>query len=96
MKAKKELEEIIVCDCGSLEHQMVIQATNWGDDDPDSRYVYVDMYLAHLPFWKRLWYGIKYICGYKCKYGAFEEIILKPEDAYKFEKVVEWLKKCEQ
>jgi hypothetical protein len=36
-------------------------------------------------------YGIKYIFGRQSRYGAFDEIILKPEDVSKFEKVVEHL-----
>jgi hypothetical protein len=35
----------------------------------------------------RLIYGLKYILGRQCGYGAFDEIILNPKDAKKFEKI---------
>ena len=92
VKPKNELEEIVVCDCGSLEHQVYIHATDYEDGDVENGYVYLDVHLAPLHWWDRLRYGIKYIFGYKCCYGAFEEVILKPKDAPKFEKVVKWLK----
>ena len=37
-------------------------------------------------------YGIKYIFGYRCKYGAFDEFIFKPEDAYKIQRLANYLK----
>ena len=92
VEPKKELEEIVVCDCGSYEHQIIIKATDWGDGDEDNGFVYLEVHLTPMRWWKRLWYGIKYIFGYRCCYGAFEEVILKPSDVTKFEKVVKWLK----
>lgn len=42
-------------------------------------------------FWQRVKYGIKYIFGYKCRYGAFDEFIFNPEDAPKLQKLVDYL-----
>ena len=71
-------DEIIICDCGSAEHQMVLRF----DDDKDlGRQVFVEIHLVHLVWYKRLWMGIKYIFGYKCCYGNFEEMILSPKHA---------------
>ena len=81
----KELEEIIICACGDVEHQMIIRSID-GDDD-----VYVSIHLVKLGFFKRLWYGIKYIFGYQCKYGAFDEIIITKKDKHKLSKVIQWL-----
>ena len=70
--------EIIICDCSSAEHQLVLHY----DDDKDlGRQVFVEMHLVPLVWYKRLWLGIKYIFGYKCKYGNFEEMILSPKHA---------------
>jgi len=35
--------------------------------------------------------GLKYIFGYKCKYGQWEEFILKPEHASQLRKLSELL-----
>ncbi|MBR1436345.1 MAG: hypothetical protein IJ584_14685, partial [Bacteroidales bacterium] len=55
--------------------------------------VYIAVHLNKKPFWKRLKYAIKYIFGYQCKYGAFDEIILNPDDAERLQKVVDYLRK---
>ena len=82
----KDMEELILCKCHSPEHMMLFRTVE-GDDE-----VFVTFHLRRLPFFKRLWAGIKYIFGYTSMYGDFDEIILRPEDAYKFEKVVKYLK----
>ena len=54
-------DEIIICDCGSAEHQMVLRY----DDDKDlGRMVYVEIHLVNKRWYERLWMGIKYIFGY--------------------------------
>ena len=71
-------DEIIICVCSSAEHQMVLHY----DDDKDLvRQVFVEIHLVPLVWYKRLWLGIKYIFGYKCCYGNFEEMILSPKHA---------------
>lgn len=71
-------DEIIICDCDSAEHQIVLRY----DDDKDlGRMVFVEVHLKPLVWYKRLWMGLKYIFGYKCCYGNFEEMILSPKHA---------------
>ena len=84
-KKSKELEELIICACGDVEHQMIFRTID-GDDD-----VYVDIHLVKLPFFKRLWYGVKYIFGYRSKYGAFDEIILTKKHKQTLSRVIQWL-----
>jgi hypothetical protein len=79
--------EIIICECHSTEHQMVVTY----DNDENHPMVYLHIHLTKRPFWKRVIYGIKYIFGKQSRYGAFDEMILNPEDVPKFEKVVEHL-----
>lgn len=81
----KELEEIIICACENVEHQVIIRTVEGWEE------VAVAIHLKHLPFHKRLWHGIKYIFGHKSKYGDFDEIIIAPKDVDKIKKVVEWL-----
>jgi hypothetical protein len=37
-------------------------------------------------------YGIKYILGRQCNYGAFDEFIFNPEDADKLQNLVNHLR----
>lgn len=90
----KETKEILICDCHSTEHQLVIY---YSEDELDNGKKYPMCYFHVLlnkkPFWERLVYGIKYIFGYQCRYGAFEEFIFNPQDAEKLEKLAKYLKK---
>ena len=62
-------------------------------DDKVYPMIYLHIHLAKRPFWQRVKYGISYILGRQCRYGAFEEMILNPDDAPKYEKISEYLKK---
>src|SRR5271169_3680025 len=73
--------EFFVCSCMSPEHTI-----RW-TRDPEDNQVYIYVYLAPLTFWRRLWTGLKYICGYQCRYGAFDEFILDNSDAIRLEEM---------
>ena len=67
---------------------------SWDEDEDE---VYVEIHLAnHRGFFSRLWKGLKYAFGYKCRYGAFEEVILREDDADNLQKVVDHLKTSRQ
>lgn len=90
--------DLLICQCHSTDHQLIFLYDEDKIEKKDGtveidKTVYIHVYLSDETFWRRLWYGIKYIFGYKCRYGAFDEFIIKPEDAPKFEKVAEFLKK---
>ena len=86
---KNDNEILFLCACSSSEHQFIVR---W---DNEYEQVYISIHLAnYLGFWKRLLRGIKYIFGYKCKYGDFDEIILREKDADKLQTIVDHLKKC--
>lgn len=82
-------QEFLICKCHSLDHMIVF--TWWGDDE--EKEVYVEIHLSPLGFWERLKHAIKYVFGYRSRYGDFDSIIIREEDAPKLEKVVEYLKK---
>lgn len=86
----KEQQETLICQCNSVEHQI---SFNWIEDKELEGEVYMEIHLAKLSFWDRLKHGVKYIFGYRCRYGDFDEVILKKNDVHKLEKVVEFLKK---
>lgn len=77
--------EIIICDCMSPEHQIIIVYDN------EDELCYLRVHLQKYSFWKRLKYGLLYIFGRQCNYGAFDEIILTKDHAYKFYKLYEFL-----
>jgi len=83
--------DIVICACHSTEHQMVI---SYSEDIIDwVRYpeVYLHIHLKQKSFWLRVRYAIKYIFGYQCRYGAFDEMIIDKKDINKFRKIVEHL-----
>ena len=82
-----DLEEIIICQCCSAEHQMLFRGIL---DEP--RMASLDIHLSPLSFWGRLRHGIKYIFGYRCKYGDFDEVILTDEHIEKLQKVIDYLR----
>jgi hypothetical protein len=53
---------------------------------------YAHIHLNRRPFWERVKYGIKYIFGYRCRFGAFDEFLFNPDDVEKLEKLVKYLK----
>jgi len=58
---------LITCACHSPEHSLQF------DYDPDENDLFIYIHLNQLSFFKRLWYGIKYISGYQPRYGHYEE-----------------------
>lgn len=82
--------ELFICRCDSTEHQLIF---SYFDDDLNERFVYCNVNLIpEQNIWKRIKNGIKYIFGYKSKYGQFDEFIFKKEDVHKLEEIVKYLK----
>ena len=54
---------ILICDCGTLEHQVIME---YWDDEPFAVDISVSM-IDNKSFWRRFWTGIKYILGYRGK-----------------------------
>ena len=89
----KERTELFRCKCSSCEHLVIV---NYWLDDKDIE-VYMSIHLAKERFFQRLLHAIRYIFGYRSKYGDFDEIILRPEDWKKMQDIAEHLKKgCEK
>ena len=63
------------CACGSSEHTLRFTL------DKEDKEIYTDVYLNQYRAWyMRLLVGIKYIFGYKCKYGHWDNWILYEPD----------------
>jgi hypothetical protein len=85
MEDSKYLE----CRCSSPEHTLRF----FFDDDPEFPCVYAAVFLANDPWHRRVLTGLKYILGYKCKYGHFDEFMLKPEDCDSLIEIASLMKK---
>jgi hypothetical protein len=80
------VEEVIVCKCANVEHQIIF---SYFEDEPD---IYMSIHLVpESNIFKRIWNGIKYIFGYKCRYGHFDELIISTKDIPKLEKILDHL-----
>ena len=79
LKKLPEERLLLICDCHDVEHQIQFV---YDPEEHDEGFdcIYVHAHLTKQSFFRRLSYGIKYIFGYRGKYGAFTEIVLHPED----------------
>ena len=74
---------LYLCACESLQHSFVVTAE--GDD------MFIEIHLSPLPFRNRLENAIRYLFGYRSRYGDFEEIVLTPETAFDLgDSLLEW------
>lgn len=81
--------ELFICQCNNTEHQLIF---SYFPDDEDKD-VYVSVHLTpEYNIWKRIKMAVKYIFGYKCRYGHFDEFIFNKQDADKLQSVVNYLK----
>ena len=81
----KEKKNLVLMSCCSLEHQMVI-SLNRG-------LVVVQIHLVNYRnVFQRIWVGLRYICGYKTKYGHWDEMILDISHVQQLETTLEYLK----
>ena len=87
-------KEVLICDCGSDEHQyLVFYSEEKYPDGTIYPMVYIHPHLiTYKSFWKRLKAAYRYVIGRKSKYGAWDEFILNPNDADKLQQVVDYLK----
>ena len=91
MKQKLEETEILLCRCHSSEHQILVHY------DEDDKELYLDVHLdSCYNFWQRLWRGLKYIFGYRCKYGHWDCFIFNENDADKLQAMADALKSIQE
>lgn len=70
MSVKKEL---LICECSDPQHQVIF--SKFDDED----IIYLAIHLTKQPFLIRLKIAFRYIFGYQCSYGAFQEVLLNKE-----------------
>jgi len=81
-----ETTKLFLCKCSSREHQIIMET------DDEWRSIYCSVHLVKTNFWNRL----KYLFGYQCRYGAFEEFILAPKHADELQKIVDKLREYDK
>jgi hypothetical protein len=75
----------IACDCYQPEHN--IRLMYWSDPDDWEAF-----FSFHLRTWRnplrRLWVALRYVFGYRCRYGEWDEFLLNVRSA---KKLIEFL-----
>ena len=88
----KNKQDLLICECHSTDHQIILSYSE--DVDKEGKtypMCYAHVHLRKHRFFGRVIHGIKYIFGYQCRYGAFDEFIFNPEDAPKLQELVDYL-----
>jgi hypothetical protein len=62
-----------ICDCQDPEHQFVL--TYYEDDEEKEMYMQVHL-VNYDNFFRRLWTAVRYLFGYRSRYGEFDEVVL--------------------
>lgn len=76
----KLTKDILICECCSNEHQLIIVYIP-GDDESDFDSISFEIHLnPSFRFWRRLINGIKYIFGFKSSYGDWDNFLVKYDD----------------
>lgn len=76
--------EFFDCQCISCEH--TLRFMYFEEELETEKHIsqtanlYLTIQLDKYPWYKRIWMGIKYIFGYRCKYGYYNEWIMHPDD----------------
>ena len=74
------------CQCGSDEHTLKFTLCTEYDEPPE---IYTSVFLNEWePWYKRAWNVVRYICGYKCKYGHFDCWLMRPEDVERLKELI--------
>ncbi len=72
--------ELFECGCYSDEHNLIFKyvENKYDDGGPE---LYVHIYLnQYRNVFKRVWVALKYIFGYRCRYGHWDSWTMLPED----------------
>lgn len=84
------MKEYFECSCNSSQHTLKFEF----DDDKELPLIYVSIFLSEFPWYMRLFEALKYVFGYKCRYGHFDEFILKKQDCDRLIDIIVKLKDC--
>lgn len=78
--------DLFICDCGDIEHQLVVS----DDTEDNQKELNISIHLyQYRNFFQRLLVGIKYIFGKNSIYGNWDVIILNEENIIKLKNILE-------
>ena len=70
------------CDCHSPEHLFVLEYFPNDEDFDEWGTMYMQIHLANwYGIFRRLWAALRYVFGYRCRYGEFDEVLINREKA---------------
>lgn len=76
-------KEVFICECFSTEHQLVVSYMP-GENKLDYDELNFEVHLhPTYGFWRRVWSAIKYIFGYRSRYGNWDNFMVNVNDADK-------------
>lgn len=83
------IHEYFDCSCDTAEHtlRMTYFLDDFGNMEEDE--IYAEIHLSKYGFWRRVWKALKYVFGYKCRYGHWDCWILKRTDAERLKALIE-------
>lgn len=75
----RDKEMFVICECGIKEHMFAL--THW-DIGGNEEELYLSVHLFHWEnFFRRILVAVKYIFGYRCRYGEWDEVRITREKA---------------
>ena len=78
MKTNNKETIIFICACHSFDHQIIFSVVEIESLSPE---MIVSVHLkTYKNIFKRIWVAVKYVFGYKSKYGDWDEFIFKMDD----------------
>lgn len=78
---------LTLCSCGSAEHQILTEY------DEEYNQLYVQVHLSNYKnIFQRIWVAIKYVFGYKCRYGEWDSIIIDSSNYHTLKKELSKIK----
>jgi len=75
--------EYFECQCTSPEHGIKFEY------DEDNEIILSYFLNQYRSWWQRVWIAVKYVFGYKCRYGHFDVTLFKNEDIPRLIKLLE-------
>jgi len=79
--------KLVLCDCGWSEHQMI---WSYFLDEEDEPFIYVHIHLVgHNNIFQRVWLALRYVFGYPCKYGHWDEILIDEQVALELQEYID-------
>ena len=86
--------EMFICDCSDVSHNIVFQLWDWQKDGKDDFgeccELSLHVHLAAYPsFWKRIGLAVRYIFGYKSKYGDYDIMDIRYEDVPRIKAILD-------